>query len=228
MARRRRQQYRRRRKGYSRRNRLGAAEILLILSVPLLGCYLWFHASTWVPAQPPPERSAQLTMDEAREVNAATPFVEGPIRPARRFVFKGSPAAKLQATDCLATAALYEAGPDLRGQKAVMQVVINRVRHPAYPATICGVVYQGSGRKTGCQFTFTCDGSRDRRRIRNGWDSAKQTAKRMLEGEVFADIGTATHYHTDWIVPYWSRSLDKVAQVSTHIFYRDRHARRSS
>jgi len=190
------------------------------MTVPLLGCYLWFWGHEWVPR--PSKPSGPLTMAEAREVNAAIPFVDGPVAPARRYWFKGSPAAKLQATDCLATAALYEAGTDERGQKAVMQVVINRLRHPGYPGTVCGVVYQGSFRKTGCQFSFTCDGSRDRRRIRDGWEAARRLARRVLDGEVFPDVGTATHYHTDWIVPYWSGSLDKVAQVGTHIFYRPR------
>ena len=151
------------------------------MTVPLLGCYLWFWGHEWVPR--PSKPSGPLTMAEAREVNAAIPFVDGPVEPARRYWFKGSPAAKLQATDCLATAALYEAGADARGQKAVMQVVINRLRHPGYPGTVCGVVYQGSFRKTGCQFSFTCDGSRDRRRIRDGWEAARHLARRVLDGE---------------------------------------------
>jgi spore germination cell wall hydrolase CwlJ-like protein len=204
--------------------RLKVLEALLLLSLPLFGCYLWFSKSTWVPET---SRSSQPSMDQAREINAAMPFVEGPIKPARRYIFKGSPAAKLQATDCLATAALYEAGKDERGQKAVIQVILNRLRHPAYPGTVCGVVYQGSSRKTGCQFTFTCDGSYERRRIRTGWATARTIARRMLEGEVFPDVGNATHYHTDWVAPSWNRSFDKLAQVGTHIFYREPRTARS-
>ena len=166
------------------------------------------------------ERSRHLGMDEAREFNAAIPFVSGPLKPAKRYMFHGSPAAKLQATECLATAALYEAGRDERGQRAVIQVVLNRVRHPQFPNTVCGVVYQGSSRRTGCQFTFTCDGSFQRRRASAGWGRARKAAKRALEGYVFAPVGTATHYHTDWVVPYWRGSLDKIAKVNTHIFYR--------
>jgi spore germination cell wall hydrolase CwlJ-like protein len=159
-------------------------------------------------------------MDEARKFNAAVPFVPDRLKPAKPFVFRGSLAARLQARECLATAALYEAGRDTRGQRAVIQVVLNRVRHPRYPNTVCGVVYQGSSRRTGCQFTFTCDGSFERRRARAGWVEARKAAKRALEGYVFADVGTATHYHTDWVVPSWSGSLAKIAQVDTHIFYR--------
>jgi hypothetical protein len=170
-----------------------------------------------------PRRDAspeQRAMEEARKINAAIPFAGGPLMPAPRYVFRGTPAAKLQATECLATAALYEAGDDERGQKAVIQVILNRVRHPGYPKTICGVVYQGSKRPTGCQFSFTCDGSMQRRRIRDGWTSARKAARLALDGYVFAAVGTATHYHTDWVAPYWSGSLDKLAQVHSHIFYR--------
>lgn len=165
----------------------------------------------------PPE---QQSMDEARRLNASIPFSDEPLRPAKPYVFHGSPAARLQATECLATAALYEAGNDERGQKAVIQVILNRVRHPAYPKTVCGVVYQGSKRGTGCQFSFTCDGSMQRRRVREGWGVTRKAARLALNGYVFASVGTATHYHTDWIVPYWSGSLAKVAQVHSHIFYR--------
>ena len=170
-----------------------------------------------------PRRDAspeQRTMDEARRINAAIPFVNEPLKPAKPYAFHGSPAARLQATECLATAALYEAGDDERGQKAVIQVILNRLRHSSYPKTVCGVVYQGAKRGTGCQFSFTCDGSMQRRRVRDGWAAARKAAQLALKGYVFASVGTATHYHTDWIAPYWSRSLVKVAQVHSHIFYR--------
>jgi spore germination cell wall hydrolase CwlJ-like protein len=166
------------------------------------------------------ESPEQRSMSEARRINAAVPFVDEPLEPAKRYMFKGSPAARLQATECLATAALYEAGDDERGQKAVIQVILNRLRHRGYPKTVCGVVYQGSKRETGCQFSFTCDGSVQRRRVRDGWTAARKAAGLALNGYVFGAVGTATHYHTDWVVPYWSGSLNKVAQVHSHIFYR--------
>jgi spore germination cell wall hydrolase CwlJ-like protein len=190
------------------------------LTCAVIVTYAVLHNIGWSERNEAPKQPRQLTMDEARELNAAVPFAAGSIRPAKRFIFRGSPAAKLQATECLATAALYEAGRDTRGQRAVIQVVLNRVRHPGFPSTVCGVVYQGSSRRTGCQFTFTCDGSFERRRTRAGWADARKAAKRALEGYVFAEVGTATHYHTDWVVPYWSGSLAKIAQVETHIFYR--------
>ena len=201
------------------RQRLSLIEIAVLAVFPVFAMYLLIENAAWF-EKPISKPASQLTMDEARALNATVPFVSGPLVPAKRYIFHGSPAAKLQATDCLATAALYEAGRDERGQKSVIQVVLNRVRHAGYPKTICGVVYQGSSRRTGCQFTFTCDGSFKRRQMSAGWAAARKAARRALEGYVFAQVGTATHYHTDWVVPYWSRSLDKVAKVNTHIFYR--------
>ena len=172
-----------------------------------------------VPTEPNPERPKPLTMAQARASNRAVP-VEPRFRvPAARYRFDGGPAARLQATECLATAALYEAGDDARGQKAVIQVILNRVRARGFPRTICGVVYQGYTRTIGCQFSFTCDGSFVRRPVHDGWAAARQAARRALAGRVFADVGRATHYHADWMVPYWRDSLVKVAQVGSHLFY---------
>jgi spore germination cell wall hydrolase CwlJ-like protein len=193
---------------------------VILLACAMMAAWVLLRNIEWRGRNETAGRSSQLTMDEARAFNAAAPFAAGPLKPARRYVFHGSPAGRLQATECLATAALYEAGRDERGQRAVIQVVLNRVRHRGFPKTVCGVVYQGSSRRTGCQFTFTCDGSFERRRARAGWVQARKAARRALEGYVFADVGTATHYHTDWVVPYWSGSLAKIAQVETHIFYR--------
>ena len=159
-------------------------------------------------------------MEQARSANAAIPPVSGELTPAKPFHFRGTPAAREQAIQCLATAALYEVGDDERGQKAIMQVVLNRVRLAGYPKTVCGVVYQGAARPTGCQFSFTCDGSQSRRPEHAGWAAARSAAQRALSGYVFRSVGTATHYHADWVVPYWIGSLDKIATVESHIFYR--------
>ena len=166
-----------------------------------------------------PPRHA-LTMDEARAVNAAIPFDPAPLVAARPFAFHGGPAAREQAIGCLATAARYEAGDDPRGQRAVMQVVLNRVAAPGFPKTVCGVVYQGAGLPTGCQFSFACDGSLTRRTERTGWRAVRLRAAHALAGKVFRPVGTATHYHADWTVPWWAGSLDKIAGVGPHLFYR--------
>ncbi|KQM13766.1 cell wall hydrolase [Novosphingobium sp. Leaf2] len=114
----------------------------------------------------------------------------------------------------------YEAGDDAEGQSAVAQVVLNRVRHPAFPHTVCAVVYQGFERPTGCQFTFTCDGALQRAPTNAAWQRARRNAARFLAGATDPSVGMATHYHTDWVHPYWSPSLDKIARHQTHLFFR--------
>jgi spore germination cell wall hydrolase CwlJ-like protein len=199
-------------------SRAQAGLLLLTASIVAAGAFGVPRVLNWLATM----RARQQSMREARRLNDARPFVAGPIRPAKGFVFHGTPAAKLQAVDCLATAAIYEAGDDAQGQAAVIQVVLNRVRRPGFPETVCGVVYEGARRATGCQFSFTCDGSLHRRPEHDGWAAARDRARRALGGYVFTAIGTSTHYHTDWVVPYWSGSFDKVAKVTTHIFYRPR------
>ncbi len=122
---------------------------------------------------------------------------------------------------CLALAITYEAGFEpLAGQEAVAQVILNRVRHSAYPDTVCGVVWQGSQRRTGCQFTFTCDGSLRRQRSIAALIAAQQVAVRVLAGQTEDHVRGATHYHANYVAPYWAPSLTRVRQIATHIFYR--------
>lgn len=176
-------------------------------------------APTEVPEVEPVELQ-DLTPEDARQYNAAIPFVRGPRPAALPFRFAGDDAQRARAVDCLAAAQWYEAGDDPVGQRAVAQVVLNRLRHPAFPKTVCGVVFQGQERSTGCQFTFTCDGALVRHPSPPAWDRARRIAIAALDGAVFGKIGYATHYHTDWVVPYWSASLDKLAEVHTHLFFR--------
>ncbi|RVT39805.1 cell wall hydrolase [Sphingobium algorifonticola] len=175
------------------------------------------------PSPPPPVeplRVRAVAPDDARKFNARVPFSRLPNPAARPFLFDGEPDDLDRAVDCLAAAQLYEAGDDTGGQKAVAQVVLNRVRHPAFPKSVCGVVFQGAERRTGCQFTFTCDGALARTPSASAWARARDVARLALSGSVDRRVGYATHYHTDWVVPYWSSSLDKVAAVDTHLFFR--------
>ena len=174
------------------------------------------------PPAPEPLEFRQVDPNNAVAFNASIPLVDGPNPAARAFDQRSRSAADHQrALECLANAIYYEAATEpLDGQRAVAQVVLNRVRHPAYPNSVCGVVYQGSERATGCQFTFTCDGSLVRPPIAPYWQRATKVAEEALAGKVYAPVGYATHYHTNWVVPYWSSSLSKVANVGTHIFYR--------
>jgi spore germination cell wall hydrolase CwlJ-like protein len=143
--------------------------------------------------------------------------------PAEPFQFaNGQDNLRGNSLDCLTAAIYYEARSEtLDGQRAVAQVVLNRARHPAFPNSVCGVVYQGSQRRTGCQFSFTCDGSM-RRGVRNasGWETARQIASAALAGFVYSPVGLATHYHTTAIRPWWAPSLTRAITVGAHIFYR--------
>ena len=175
------------------------------------------------PAELPPVEPAvfvALAPQEALAYNASIPFSSAPLLPARPFRVTGDEASIARATDCLTAGVLYEAGDDTVGQRAVAQVILNRVRHPAFPKTVCGVVFQGAERRTGCQFTFTCDGALARRYSDEAWGRARDVAAAALAGSVEKAVGTATHYHTNWVVPYWSSSLDKISEVHTHLFFR--------
>jgi spore germination cell wall hydrolase CwlJ-like protein len=168
------------------------------------------------------ERFQQLTPDQAVAANAAVPFSKLPNPAAKVFKLSGDDAGGDQrALACLTMAIYYEAASEsAQGQAAVAQVVLNRLRHPLFPKTVCGVVFQGSKLSTGCQFSFTCDGSLARRPSQAGWKTAKQIAARALAGYVEKSVGEATHYHTQWVVPYWQSSVVKLAKIGAHIFYR--------
>ncbi len=173
-----------------------------------------------------PVEYLKVAPETAKQINDAVPFTKDPVPAASPLFLKfTTPADQQRAVDCLAAAVWYEAGNDPTGQSAVAQVVINRMRHGAFPNSVCGVVFQGSERKTGCQFTFTCDGSIIRRRPAPAmWSIAQGIALTALRGMVFSRVGWATHYHTDWVVPNWSSSVDKVAAIDTHLFFRWRGA----
>lgn len=176
------------------------------------------------PTSPPvveEQRLVPLTPDAARAFNADRPIVAGPPVAARPFFLAAGPEATARAVDCLAAAGWYEIGDDARGERAVMQVVLNRARHAVFPASVCGVVFQGSERSTGCQFTFTCDGSLLRREPSPAaLARARTLAAAALVGAVDREVGLATHYHADYVVPYWASSLEKSAQIGPHLFYR--------
>lgn len=123
--------------------------------------------------------------------------------------------------ECLTQAAYYEArGEGRDGMQAVAQVVLNRARHPAFPKSVCGVVFQGATLRTGCQFSFTCNGSMRARVNPVAWNRARDVASKALSGSVYAAVGNATHFHTTGVSPSWRNSLIQVSQVGSHLFYR--------
>ena len=171
---------------------------------------------------PPPLLVRKIAPTDALTLNGKIPLATGPNPAAQPFsMAKLDEATRARALECLTSAVYYEAANEpTDGQRAVAQVVLNRVRHPAFPSTVCGVVYQGSTRATGCQFTFTCDGSLRRQPMAAKWSRARQVAEAALNGSVFAPAGLATHYHANYVVPYWASSLAKNAVIGAHLFYR--------
>ena len=163
----------------------------------------------------------QIEGQAAEQVNAALPFTTEQIEAARRFSLAGaSTSAMSRALHCLTQAIYYEAAYEpVEGRRAVAQVVLNRVRHPAFPNSVCGVVYDGASLPV-CQFSFTCDGSLRRLPEQGAWAEAQRIAGEALQGHVSSAVGTATHYHANYVSPYWAPRLTKLRQIGAHIFYR--------
>lgn len=159
---------------------------------------------------------------DAMKLNAATPDASRFLRVAAPFVFKPATAEdRRRALRCLTQAIYYEAALEpTEGQEAVAQVILNRVRDPNYANSICGVVFEGAERTTGCQFSFTCDGALAQPPVSWAWNRARGVAERALAGHVSARVGTATHYHADYVHPWWAPTLNKLTRIGAHIFYR--------
>jgi spore germination cell wall hydrolase CwlJ-like protein len=168
-----------------------------------------------------PSTLRPMTAQEARAFNARQ-AASGAAAPASAFLLRSDDANDFaRSLQCLTMAIYHEAGSESDdGERAVAQVVLNRLRHPAYPKTVCGVVLDGAQRRTGCQFTFACDGSLARTPSAAGWARAGRIAAAALGGAVYQPVGWATHYHANYVVPYWAASLIKVATVGAHVFYR--------
>jgi spore germination cell wall hydrolase CwlJ-like protein len=164
-----------------------------------------------------------LSGDAALAANAALPITgAGDFGAAPLFASGTTPLDQSRSLECLAQAIYYEARSESGdGQRAVAQVVLNRVRHPAYPSSVCGVVYQGPMRAGGgCQFSFTCDGSLAIAPAGAAWLAARRIAMAALAGSVYAAVGHATHYHTLAVFPRWAPRLIKSTLIGNHIFYR--------
>ena len=168
------------------------------------------------------EAAAQVSAigDQAKLINASLPFSSAPLLAARPFAVSGTTTDHDRALLCMTQAVYYEAGFEpMAGRRAVAQVVLNRMRHPAFPKSVCGVVYQGSDRPV-CQFSFVCDGSLYRAPAAGAWKQARDVAAAALGGYVERSVGQATHYHADYVAPRWAPMLTKIAQLGAHIFYR--------
>lgn len=141
---------------------------------------------------------------------------------AQRHIFRGRTSTDTaRAHYCLTATLYYEAASESDdGMRGVAQVVLNRVRHPSFPGSVCGVVFQGSQRAIVCQFTFSCDGAMARAPSRPNWQRASRIAAEALAGRTFPAVGLATHYHTLAVWPSWGRSLAMTNVIGAHIFHR--------
>lgn len=162
-----------------------------------------------------------LTPDQALAINLSSPLERvNPLPPAFLPTWLSSE-DRAAASQCMTNAIYYEAASEPEaGQRAVAQVILNRMRHPRYPKTVCGVVYEGAEKAFACQFSFACDGSTRRRPDPAGLARARAVAEAALHGAISPLAGQATHYHTTAIVPLWAHELRKVAIISHHVFYR--------
>ena len=156
----------------------------------------------------------------AEQINAALPFNAGPVQAARPFNAPIGGTAYDRALTCLTQAVYYEAGFEpIDGRRAVAQVILNRTRHPAFPKSVCGVVYQRNSTPV-CQFSFVCDGALNRAPAAGSWAEARRIAVAALGGYVETSVGSATHYHADYVAPRWAPLLAKITRIGAHIFYR--------
>jgi spore germination cell wall hydrolase CwlJ-like protein len=167
------------------------------------------------------DQSLVMSGDTAVQRNALIPVSAVPVGQMSGFTQIAHASGGYDtALKCLTQAIYYEAANEpTEGKKAVAQVVLNRVRHPAYPNSVCGVVYEGANARV-CQFSFTCDGSLLRAPMARQWGESKRVAEMALAGATAPEVGTATHYHADYVVPRWAYTLGKLTQIGHHIFYR--------
>ena len=130
---------------------------------------------------------------------------------------------RLAEENCLARAIYFEARSESElGQLAVARVILNRTKDPAYPKTICGVVYQGSNQRNSCQFSFACDGLPDDVKQPAAWANSKRIAQTAIDGTKSMQImSTATNYHADYVRPKWANSMKRLVKIGHHIFYSD-------
>ncbi len=222
-------------RGSSRRLRL----IIMIVVAAVLGLGLgtWWLAEQALGAAPmhlTPKQAQSLAQvnegagaelvlqgQSAQDRNAMIPVSGGRLEQVAAFSALGAGNSSYQtALKCMTQAIYYEAANEpVLGKRAVAQVVLNRMRHPAYPSSVCGVVYDGAN-KAVCQFSFTCDGSLLRAPMARQWQESVKVAAAALNGSVEPSVGTATHYHADYVLPRWAYRLGKIEQIGRHIFYR--------
>lgn len=180
-------------------------------------------ASAYAPAEPDYATESpfeSLLKQDTSKLAAVIPFAPGDHDWAKNPL----PASVYSTAEqrCLAAGVYFEArGESTKGQAAVAQVILNRVKNPTYPNTICGVVYQNDDWKNRCQFSFACDGIKDKIGDSFHWKKAEEVALAVTSGEIYLpEVGGSTHYHAVYVKPGWARTMEKMKKIGSHIFYR--------
>ena len=175
--------------------------------------------------------SINLTEENAIPAPAVKRIIANPVVPTITTKFTVTPEQKMQVVaqrrvrlaeeNCLARAVYFESRSESDlGQLAVAKVVLNRVKNPDFPKTICGVVYQGSNNRNSCQFSFACDGLPDDVKSPEAWAHAKSIAQRAISNDPsVAMLGNAVNYHADYVTPKWAHTMRRLTRIGHHIFY---------
>ncbi|KQT69639.1 MULTISPECIES: cell wall hydrolase [unclassified Aureimonas] len=198
-----------------------AAPALIAASAPASEISALGYAATEPAANPVASLFGRILKDTGP---AGRDFVPPLGRDDHAWAATPLPASAFSAKEqtCLATGIYFEArGESEEGQAAVAQVILNRVRNPTYPKTICGVVYQNKTWRNRCQFSFACDAIKDRILNKRAYALAKEIAGKVSEGKIWlADVGSSTHYHATYVHPRWANAMQEVDKIGRHIFYR--------
>ena len=188
-------------------------------STPIVGAVFGTLTPAALPAHGAPQQRGRIALVSApanRDLREA--------EPGARQNYAGLIAPENMAKEqrCLAEAVYFEARSEsFAGQAAVAQVVLNRVKSGLYPSSVCGVVYQNSNRYLACQFTFTCEGKSLRITEPGPWRDAVRIAREVYEGTTYlAEVGASTHYHAQYVRPYWAKKLKKMDTIGQHVFYK--------
>jgi len=124
---------------------------------------------------------------------------------------------------CLAENIYFEAGNQLElGKIAVGIVTLNRVAHPEFPNSVCGVVKEVTTRETGsfCQFSWFCE-KKNPPGNNKSWQESLRIARMLLEGgydQYKLVFENALFFHATSIKPNWR--YKRIGQIGDHIFYK--------
>lgn len=196
------------------------------VAVPSLSASEGFSSAGYFLASAPFEAAATDEGEDLRPLNRGLNVDDAIVleKDGKKIFFGGLSEAEFRAKEkrCLATAIYHEArGEPVRGQQAVAQVIMNRVRLNYYPNTICGVVYEGSDRINSCQFSFACDRKSDAPREKREWEVANEIAQDTIDGKIWLpEVGTASHYHATYVSPRWTHMMTRTTRIGIHVFYR--------